>query len=526
MRCALAIFGLVLALALGGCLPPSDSGGSTRQWIVAAGNLNNLNVAAPGRAHGTEGFQYWQRDARGMWHAGGAGQGEAAAFAAWREYLVVFFASGRYGLFGPGTPVVRESPVPSWTPVAACEDGLALDAFGWNAIPGEPVQPVHARFEDEKWSWRRAELAMERDKVLDPSLVRSGGRLFVVWREEMPTLAEKAAGYGLEFAYFDKGRWMGPFKSRLRVASAPHVAADGGVLVCLYRKPAGDSGAGPWALAVYATADEDWHESGEVAGAAPAGPAALGRQGDRFFVAAIGEGGPEVAPLDMPTGPGQAPRLGDFVPLASPEARRQAPESLAFLAAVALTALVLLALSWQRARSGAGAPAASPGPAALVPASVGRRGVAVAVDYLLVLLVLGPLIQMLRPDLLAAADLPDLIDRIDQGDPQLLEDMLIVHGIYMAMIIAYAALAERYAGRTLGKHLLGIEVRSVEGGGPITWRQAAVRNVLRVADQLPGVFYVVGLISIIIGPKPQRLGDRLAGTMVVMRPSAAPLSGE
>lgn len=522
MRCALAIFGLALAVALGGCLPPAAETPATRQGIVAAGNLNNLNVAVSARVRGTEGFQYWQRDARGMWHAGGAGQGEAAAFAAWREYLVVFFPSGRYGLFGPGTPVVREPPVPSWTPVAACEDGLALDAFGWNTVSGEPV---HARFEDEKWSWRRAELAMERDKVLDPCLVRAAGRLFIVWREEMPTLAEKAAGYALEFAYFDKGRWRGPFKSRLRVASPPRVAADGAVLACLYRKPAGDSGAGPWALAVYATADEDWHEAGEVAGAVPAGPAALGRQGDRFFVAAIGEGGPQVAPLDRPAGPGQAPRLGEPAPLALPEVRRQVPESLAFLAAVVLTALVLLALSWQRARSGAGAPAAAPGPAALVPASVGRRGAAVAIDYLLALLVLGPLVQMLWPGLFPAADLADLIDRMIQNDPELMQDMLIFHCIYMAFIVLYAALAERYAGRTLGKLLLGIEVRSVEGGGPITWRQAILRNVLRVADQLPGVLYVVGLISIIIGPKPQRLGDRLAGTMVVLRSSAAPRCG-
>mgnify|MGYP001355542400 CR=1 FL=1 len=90
-----------------------------------------------------------------------------------------------------------------------------------------------------------------------------------------------------------------------------------------------------------------------------------------------------------------------------------------------------------------------------------------------------------------------------------------------AAIAAYTALAEGFFGRTLGKHLMGIEVRSVDGGAPVTWRQAVVRNAMRVIDELPGA-YLVGLISIIIGPKPQRLGDRLAGTMVVMRSSAGP----
>jgi len=507
MRCAPAIVGFVLALALGGCFPPSAEMPTTRQWIVAAGNLNNLNVAVSARVRGTEGFQYWQRDARGMWHAGGAGQGDAAAFAAWREYLVVFFASGRYGLFGPGTPVVRESPVPSWTPVAACEDGLALDVLGW----GASGEPVHARFEDEKWSWRRLEVAMDRDKVLDPCLVRAAGRLFIVWREEMPTLAEKAAGYALEFAYFDKGRWMGPFRSRLRVASPPRVAADGGAPACLYQKPAGDSGAARWALAAYATADEDWHESGEVAGAIPAGPVALGRQGSRFFVAAIGEGGPEVAPLEPPAGPGGPPRLGEFAPLAPAEASPQAPENLAFLAAAALMALVLL-LAWQRARFAAGAPAATPGPAALIPASVGRRGVAIAIDYLLISLAMAPVMQRYWPDLL---------ERAMAGGPDIWADVAIAHLIGAAAVVTYTAVAEGLFGRTLGKHLLGLEVRSIEGAAALTWRQAIVRSALRVVDELPAV-YIVGLISILVGPKPQRLGDRLAGTMVVRRSSAAP----
>jgi uncharacterized RDD family membrane protein YckC len=506
MRTALTIVGVALALALGGCQPPATESPAGRPWIAAAGNLNNLDVVASSRTHGAQGFQYWQRDARNLWRPGGVGQGEAVAFAAWREELVVFFASGRYGLFGPGTTVVQQSPVPSWTPVAACEDALALDAFGWSAA-GEPVC---ARYEDGKWSWRRAEVVMERDKVLDLCVVRFAGRLFIIWREEMPTLAEKAAGYGLRFAYLDKGRWMGPLKSRLRVASAPRVAADGHLLACLYQKPAGEGGAGRWAVATYATTDEDWHESGEVDGAIPAGPVALGRQGNRFFLAVLGDRGPEVAPLEMPAGPREPARLGEFAVLAPAETRSQEPENIAFLMSVVLLSILLVVLSWRRARAGAGAAAAPSASTALVPASLGRRALAIAIDYVLVSFALAPLMHLYWPD---------LMERVLAGDQTVYMEVTVVHIIGAAAIAAYTALAEGFFGRTLGKHLLGIEVRSALGGAPVTWRQAVVRNAMRVIDELPGA-YLVGLISIIIGPKPQRLGDRLAGTMVVMRSSA------
>jgi uncharacterized RDD family membrane protein YckC len=516
MRTALTTFGLALVLALGGCLPSSAEAPANRQWIAAVGNLNNLDVIVAARTRGAEGFQYWQCDARGIWRSGGAGQGEAVAFAAWREELVVFFSSGRYGLFGPGNTVVEQSPVPSWAPVAACEDGLALDAFGWNTASGEPV---HARYEDGKWSWRRAEVAMERDKVLDPCAVRFAGRLYVIWREEMPTLAENAAGYGLRFAYLDKGKWMGPLKSRLRVDSPPRVAANGGVLACLYQKPKGDDGAARWSLATYATTDEDWHESGDVAGAIPAGPVAIGRQGSRFFVAAIGESGPEVAPLDMPAGPREPPRLGEFATLAPAQTRPQTSENLVFLVSVAMLALLLVVLSWQRARMGAGAPAVTAAPTALVPASILRRAVAIAVDQFLISFALAPVWQGIWPDVLQRMDLQVLVQRVMEGDPSVQNDMFLLYVVWSVVIVAYTALAEGLFGRTLGKHLLGIEVRSVEGGAVVTWRQALLRNVLRIVDELPGA-YLVGLISIIVGPKPQRLGDRLAGTMVVMRSSA------
>src|SRR5579859_1276777 len=69
------------------------------------------------------------------------------------------------------------------------------------------------------------------------------------------------------------------------------------------------------------------------------------------------------------------------------------------------------------------------------------------------------------------------------------------------------------AGRTPGKRLNGLRVVR-ESGAPVTFATSAVRNVLRLIDILPG-WYIVGIASILITGRNQRLGDLAAGTVVV-----------
>jgi uncharacterized RDD family membrane protein YckC len=80
-------------------------------------------------------------------------------------------------------------------------------------------------------------------------------------------------------------------------------------------------------------------------------------------------------------------------------------------------------------------------------------------------------------------------------------------------------------GRTVGKLAAGLRVVRT-GGEPEGFLTAAVRNFLRLADFLP-VFYVVGVITILVTSRNQRLGDLAAGTLVVRerRPSAVPATG-
>ena len=68
-------------------------------------------------------------------------------------------------------------------------------------------------------------------------------------------------------------------------------------------------------------------------------------------------------------------------------------------------------------------------------------------------------------------------------------------------------------GVTLGKKMAGIRVRMVDGT-PVTFAAATARNILRVADFLPG-FYFIGIISMFVNPRLQRIGDLVAGTIVV-----------
>jgi uncharacterized RDD family membrane protein YckC len=73
---------------------------------------------------------------------------------------------------------------------------------------------------------------------------------------------------------------------------------------------------------------------------------------------------------------------------------------------------------------------------------------------------------------------------------------------------------EATRGQSPGKRITGLRVLA-ENGRPIGWRAAALRNLLRAADALP-TGYLVGLVSMFMSARFQRLGDLVAGTIVVV----------
>jgi uncharacterized RDD family membrane protein YckC len=68
-------------------------------------------------------------------------------------------------------------------------------------------------------------------------------------------------------------------------------------------------------------------------------------------------------------------------------------------------------------------------------------------------------------------------------------------------------------GQTPGKRILGIRVIK-QGGYSLSILDTLLRNLMRFVDFLP-VFYGVGLVSLLATSRSQRLGDLVAGTLVV-----------
>jgi uncharacterized RDD family membrane protein YckC len=89
---------------------------------------------------------------------------------------------------------------------------------------------------------------------------------------------------------------------------------------------------------------------------------------------------------------------------------------------------------------------------------------------------------------------------------------LVLLALFAAQWI-YFVVCEAIFGRSPGKMAVGIRVVTTSGR-PIGWRAAALRNLLRAADLLP-VAYAAGVVSMALSSRFQRLGDLVAGTMVV-----------
>jgi len=84
--------------------------------------------------------------------------------------------------------------------------------------------------------------------------------------------------------------------------------------------------------------------------------------------------------------------------------------------------------------------------------------------------------------------------------------------IFLIVIFAYFILLEGLTGVTIGKLILGLKVLSVDSK-KITLRQSVIRNFGRLLDGLP-MFNILGIVSIARSPIKQRIGDKIAKTVV------------
>jgi uncharacterized RDD family membrane protein YckC len=80
----------------------------------------------------------------------------------------------------------------------------------------------------------------------------------------------------------------------------------------------------------------------------------------------------------------------------------------------------------------------------------------------------------------------------------------------------YPVLFEIYHhGATPGKQKMGLRVVH-DNGTPVGWFASLIRNLLRAVDFMP-VMYGLGMLSLLVNRDFKRLGDLVAGTLVIYR---------
>jgi len=84
----------------------------------------------------------------------------------------------------------------------------------------------------------------------------------------------------------------------------------------------------------------------------------------------------------------------------------------------------------------------------------------------------------------------------------------------LTLWLAYFVLFEGFFGATPAKEMFGLRVITLDGR-PCGLRRAIGRNLLRIIDWLPA-FYLIGVLAASFSKLTQRVGDKAAGTIVVV----------
>lgn len=141
-------------------------------------------------------------------------------------------------------------------------------------------------------------------------------------------------------------------------------------------------------------------------------------------------------------------------------------------------------------------------------ASIGNRFIACAIDHAIQVFS----IILMAIGFTAIGNISSLSDSVSSA-PKWVHALLII--VIFLIFSGYFTFFEWiWGGQTPGKRWLKLRVIR-QDGRPVTFWEAAVRNLLRSVDMMPLPFYSVGLLSVFASSKDQRVGDMVAGTVVV-----------
>src|SRR6476469_9714907 len=141
-------------------------------------------------------------------------------------------------------------------------------------------------------------------------------------------------------------------------------------------------------------------------------------------------------------------------------------------------------------------------------ASIGNRFLACAIDHTIQLLAV--LLDAISGLIIANATSWE--NQLASAPKWVLAAMILT--VFLVFTGYFAFFEWIWSGQTPGKRWMKLRVLR-EDGRPITFWEASVQNLIRTLDMMPVPFYSIGLISVFVTNRDQRVGDMVAGTVVV-----------
>ncbi len=145
-------------------------------------------------------------------------------------------------------------------------------------------------------------------------------------------------------------------------------------------------------------------------------------------------------------------------------------------------------------------------------ADIGSRAAALVIDLVVILATL----ILLRVVLGYTDVLGDLVQSMSMT--------VLIFALFFAQWGYFLLFEGLGGGRTPGKRVVGLRVIHV-GGEPLSFQGSVLRNLIRIVDMQPAFSGMAGAVCIVVNRRAQRLGDLVAGTIVVRDAGGSDLLG-
>lgn len=143
-------------------------------------------------------------------------------------------------------------------------------------------------------------------------------------------------------------------------------------------------------------------------------------------------------------------------------------------------------------------------------AGLGNRIMAALLDHILIGAVSGMVIAVCIGIAVAIESMP-----VPTDSKTMVYYVLVGIGLLLLFIINFGyfiVFEGMWKGQTPGKKVANIRVIEANGQ-PVGWSSVFIRNILRMIDEIPGLY--PGILPMIIDKNERRLGDLAAGTLVI-----------